>query len=264
MEKMVDNIPDPPYNTSKGVRRLTSYVSKTVWIREVTVKQVRLAQSVADEIRGMILQDGLTAGDHLPSEVELMARFEVGRSTIREAMKQLQAEHIVEIRRGKGSFVADRPGLTRDPLGLSFEEQDRVLRELMEVRLLLEPGIASEAAKRRNGENLEAMKLSIDRMTQAFSLGEDYQQFDYDFHLAMAESVHNSVLRRIYPVVFDAIAQGYQRTAHVHGSFEVALNYHREIFSAIEKGDADTARDCTRRHILQALADINKSGKGEP
>ena len=179
-------------------------------------------------------------------------------------MKQLQAENIVVIRRGKGSFVADQIGLIRDPLGLSFEEQNRVLRELMEVRLLLEPGIAGEAAKRRDEGNLEAMRRSIERMTDAFSKGEDYQSFDYDFHLAMAESVHNSVLRRIYPVVFEAIAQGYQRTAHVHGSFEVALNYHREILSAIEKGDAEAARDCTRRHILQALADINKSGKGEP
>ena len=228
------------------------------------MKQVRLAQSVADEVRSMILHDRMSSGDQLPSEMELMTRFDVGRSTIREAMKQLQAENIVVIRRGKGSFVADQIGLIRDPLGLSFEEQNRVLRELMEVRLLLEPGIAGEAAKRRDEGNLEAMRRSIERMTEAFSKGEDYQSFDYDFHLAMAESVHNSVLRRIYPVVFEAIAQGYQRTAHVHGSFEVALNYHREILSAIEEGDAEAARDCTRRHILQALDDINKSGKGEP
>ena len=228
------------------------------------MKQVRLAQSVADEVRSMILHDRMSSGDQLPSEMELMTRFDVGRSTIREAMKQLQAENIVVIRRGRGSFVADQIGLIRDPLGLSFEEQNRVLRELMEVRLLLEPGIAGEAAKRRDEGNLEAMRRSIERMTEAFSKGEDYQSFDYDFHLAMAESVHNSVLRRIYPVVFEAIAQGYQRTAHVHGSFEVALNYHREILSAIEEGDAEAARDCTRRHILQALADINKSGKGDP
>jgi DNA-binding FadR family transcriptional regulator len=231
--------------------------------RGFTVKQVRLAQSVADEIRSMILQDGLSSGDQLPSEMELMARFEVGRSTVREAMKQLQAENIVEIRRGKGSFVADQIGLIRDPLGLSFEEQNRVLRELMEVRLLLEPGIAGEAALRRDDGNLAAMERSIGCMTEAFAQGGDYQRYDYDFHLAMAESVHNSVLRRIYPVIFEAIAQGYQRTAHVHGSFEVALSYHRDIFAAIQRQDAEAARDCTRRHILQALADINRSGKGE-
>ena len=126
------------------------------------MKQVRLAQSVADEVRSMILHDRMSSGDQLPSEMELMTRFDVGRSTIREAMKQLQAENIVVIRRGKGSFVADQIGLIRDPLGLSFEEQNRVLRELMEVRLLLEPGIAGEAAKRRDEGNLEAMKRSID------------------------------------------------------------------------------------------------------
>jgi DNA-binding FadR family transcriptional regulator len=133
----------------------------------------------------------------------------------------------------------------------------------MEVRLLLEPGIAGEAAKRRDEGNLEAMRQSIERMTEAFTKGEDYQSFDYDFHLAMAESVHNSVLRRMYPVIFEAVAQGSQRSALVHGSFEVALNYHREILNAIQKKDASAASDCTRRHILQALADIHRNGKGD-
>ena len=104
-----------------------------------------MAQSVAEEVRSLIVQGGMSAGAKLPTESELMARFDVGRSTIREAIKQLQAENIVVIRHGKGSFVADRTGIGKDPLGLSFEEQSRVLKELMEVRLLLEPGIAGEA-----------------------------------------------------------------------------------------------------------------------
>ena len=74
---------------------------------------------------------------------------------------------------------------------------------------------------------------------------------------------HNSVLRRIYPVIFEAIAQGYLRTQHVHGSADVALAYHREILDAIERGDANGASDATRRHILQAIADINRNVGGE-
>ena len=228
------------------------------------MKQVRLAQSVAEEIRSWILQSGMSAGDQLPSEVDLMARYEVGRSTIREAMKQLQAENIVMIRRGRGSYVADQTGLGKDPLGLSFEEQSRTLKDLMEVRLLLEPGIAGEAAARRSEADLAVMEESINRMKAAAAAGEDYQRFDYDFHLSMAESLRNSVLRRMYPVIFEAIAQGYERTAHVHGSFDVALKYHCEILEALRKSDAESASDLTRRHILQALADINRSGKGEP
>ena len=227
------------------------------------MRQERLAQLVAEQIRDMILQREMTAGDQLPTESELMARFDVGRSTIREAMKQLQAENIVVIRRGKGSFVADRTGLAKDPLGLGFEEQSRVLCELMEVRLLLEPGIAGEASLRRTEEDLEAMRKSIQSMTEAYREGGDYQRFDYDFHLAMAESVHNSVLERIYPVIFEAITRGYEQTSHVHGSVDRALGYHRSILDAIIDGDGKRAADCTRRHIQQSLRDIAQHKKGE-
>lgn len=222
-----------------------------------------MAQSVADEVRSLIVRDGMAAGDKLPTESELMARFDVGRSTIREAIKQLQAENIVVIRHGRGSFVADRTGIGKDPLGLSFEEQSRVLRELMEVRLLLEPGIAGEAAARRTQADIDAMRASIRSMAEAHDAGEDYERYDYGFHLAMAESVHNSVLKRIYPVIFEAIVQGYARTAHVHGSVQVALNYHRDILNAIERGDASAASETTRQHILQALKDINRNVEGD-
>ena len=222
------------------------------------MREARLAQSVAEEIRALIMREGLSAGDKLPTESELMSRFQVGRSTIREAVKQLQAENIVTIRHGRGSFVADHTGVAKDPLGLSFEEQSQVLKELMEVRLLMEPGIAREAAGRRTEEDLEATQSFIDRMDRAAAAGEDYESFDYGFHIAMAESIHNGVLRRMYPVVFEAVAQGYRRTAHVHGSSKVALDYHRSILAAIRQGDADTAYEMTRRHILQALDDINR------
>ena len=227
------------------------------------MKETRLAQSVAEEIRSLIMRDGLTAGDKLPTENDLMSLYDVGRSTIREAIKQLQAENIVEIRRGRGSFVADRTGIGKDPLGLSFEEQSRVLKELMEVRLLLEPGIAGESAVRRTDEDLRSMRGSVLSMAEAAAAGDDYERFDYAFHVAMAESVHNGVLRRMYPVIFEAIAQGYRRTAHVHGSTAVALDYHRRILTAIENGDPHAASETTRAHILQALKDINKNQEGD-
>lgn len=222
------------------------------------MKEKRLALSIADEIRGLIMRDGLTAGDKLPPESELMTRYQVGRSTIREAVKQLQAENIVVILHGKGSFVANHTGIGKDPLGLSFEEQSRTLRELMEVRLLMEPGIARQAAKRREQEDLDAMQSFIEQMAIASEAGEEYESFDYGFHMAMAESVRNGVLRRMYPVVFEAISQGYRRTAHVHGSSAVALRYHRDILNAIERGDEEEASELTRKHILQALDDINR------
>lgn len=226
------------------------------------MKTIR-TQQVADEVRNLIVQNRMKVGDKLPTESELMERFDVGRSTIREAVKQLQAENIVTIVHGKGSFVANRTGIRRDPLGLSFEEQSRVLRELMEVRLLTEPSIAGEAARRHTEADVAAMREAIEKMAAASEAGEDYEQFDFGFHLAMAETLRNSVLRRVYPVIFEAIEQGYRRTAHVHGSSRVALGYHREILDAIERGDALAASESTRRHICQALNDINRNVEGD-
>ena len=104
---------------------------------------------------------------------------------------------------------------------------------------------------------------AIEKMAAASEAGEDYEQFDFGFHLAMAETLRNSVLRRVYPVIFEAIEQGYRRTAHVHGSSRVALSYHREIMDAIERGDALAASESTRRHICQALNDINRNVEGD-
>ena len=116
---------------------------------------------------------------------------------------------------------------------------------------------------RRTDEDLRSLRGSVASMAEAAASGADYERFDYAFHVAMAESLHNSVLRRMYPVVFEAIAQGYRRTAHVHGSVEVALDYHRRILAAIENGDPHAASETTRAHILQALKDIDQNKEGD-
>ena len=108
--------------------------------------QVRLAQVVAEQIRESIIDTGLAAGEKLPTESMLMAEHSVSRSTIREAMKILQAENVVEIRHGCGSFVASNTGRSKDPLGLSFTDSAKLVPDLMEVRLLMEPSIAEIAA----------------------------------------------------------------------------------------------------------------------
>lgn len=225
--------------------------------------QTAMARDIADKIRGNIVLRGLAPGEQLPTEATLMTQYGVSRSTVREAMKLLQAEHIVEIRRGLGSFVASKTGIGEDPLGLQFAEQEHLLENLMEVRLLMEPAIAKEAAARRTEEDIGRMEENIRLMREAAAADRDYIDYDYGFHTAVVESVHNSVLERIYPVIFEAITRGYEQTSHVHGSVDRALGYHRSILDAIIDGDGKRAADCTRRHIQQSLRDIAQHKKGE-
>lgn len=88
-----------------------------------TVRKTRkLPEQVADKLREMIIQESLKTGAKLPAEAELMERFGVSRSTVREAVKILQTEHIVDIRQGQGTFLCAMPGLAHEPLGLRFAE----------------------------------------------------------------------------------------------------------------------------------------------
>ena len=80
-----------------------------------TVRKTRkLPERVADKLREMIIQESLKTGAKLPAEAELMERFGVSRSTVREAVKILQTEHIVDIRQGQGTFLCAMPGLASD------------------------------------------------------------------------------------------------------------------------------------------------------
>ncbi len=227
------------------------------------MKTERLAHRIADQISEMIVSDHMHPGDRLPTENELMARYNVGRSTIREAVKRLQAENIVYIRHGSGSFVADNTGVAKDPLGFTFRDRKTLLPELMEIRILLEPGIAELAAERRAGKDLQAMAEANQAMADAAGSGADYEEFDGRFHKALAESTHNSMLRRIYPLILEGVEEGYGQTAHVTGSVDTALAFHRAILKAVEEKDGPRARELTEKHLRQTMQDIDAKTKGE-
>ena len=220
--------------------------------------QPRLAQTIAGQIKTRIIDSQMPAGSRLPTEAKLMETYAVSRSTVREAIKILQAENIVEVRHGLGSFVAENTGVSRDPLGLSFTEHGALLPEMLEVRLLMEPDIAALAAKRRLPEDLDNMERQILQMMDAAAKGENYNRYDYGFHIAVAQCTHNTILPRIFPVIYDAIEAGYEQTVNVRGSVKNAIVFHRRILEAIRAGDEAGAREATREHILQTLRDIGQ------
>jgi len=225
--------------------------------------QVKLPDLIAEQIRDYIIGETIKAGEKLPTEKALSDKFSVSRSTIREAMKILEAGNIVEIRHGLGSFVALNTGLSKDPLGLSFADPKKLLPELMEVRLIMEPNIARIAASRRTEEDIELMSKLIADMEQANTSGEDYHTKDYQFHIAIGQCLRNDVLKRVYPVIFEAIEHGYKHTSHLEGSFSRAIYFHKQILNAIKDKNGDLASEFTARHIKSTLLDIEEKLKGE-
>ena len=211
---------------------------------------------ISKKLKEMIVEKNLKPGDRLPSEGELAVMFGVGRSTVREAVKLLIADNIVEIHRGRGTFITESPGLKNDPLGLHFANSNKLLQNLLESRLLIEPQIARLAAQRATSENLYRLGQAIEEMETAERInGLEYPSRDVDFHTAVAECTQNDVLKRILPLICESIREGYLETMNVPGTHQRAIAAHIRIFEAIRDKNPDVAAEEARRHILQAMDD---------
>lgn len=215
-----------------------------------------LSAQTAQSLREMIVVRKMQPGDKFPSERELMERFGVSRSTTREAVKLLVAENLVEIQRGKGTYIARQPGLVRDPLGLRFVPPHQALQNLMEARILIEPSIAELAARRATPEDIRQLEEILQRIISNMD-PEKHTELDISFHTALAQCTHNDVLHRFLPVICEGIYEGRGETEGLPGSWENALGWHVRIFRAAQCGDAQTARQAMLGHLRQTAEEAN-------
>mgnify|MGYP000615214822 FL=1 len=116
----------------------------------------RSSAKISDDIIALILEENLKPGDKLPNETILSQRLDVGRSSLREAMKLLASRNIVTVRQGSGTYIAASPGMVEDPLGFIFiDNKQKLVQDLLEVRFLLEPSIAAMAATRADEKDIK-------------------------------------------------------------------------------------------------------------
>ena len=217
-----------------------------------------LPQIITDKIIDLIESKELLPGEKLPSEQELMKELNVGRGTIREAIKSLVSRNIVEIRRGVGTFVAKNTGVVEDPLGFSFiNNKKKLVKDSMDVRLLLEPSIARWAARNAtDSEILEIIELSK-RIEKAILNDEDYSDLDVEFHTKIANSSRNLVVENLIPILNMNIRSLIDVTHAVLR--EHTILSHKKIANAIKERDEEMAERLMREHI-----EINQNYLDEP
>lgn len=207
-----------------------------------------LPQVIADKIIDLIESKELLPGQKLPSEQELMRELNVGRGTIREAIKSLVSRNIVEIRRGVGTFVAEKTGVVEDPLGFSFiDNKNKLVKDSMDVRLLLEPSIAKWAARNAtDSEILEIIELSH-KIEMAILNDEDYSDLDVEFHTKIAISSRNLVVKNLIPILNMNIRSLIDVTHAVLK--EHTILSHIKIANAIKERNEEMAEQLMREHI---------------
>ena len=147
-----------------------------------------LPEQVAAQINQLIIDQNIGPEQKLPNEFELAECLNVGRGTIREAVKLLVARNCLEVRRGKGTFVVEKTGQIEDPLGFAYVKDKITLAEdLMELRLRVEPWAAQLAAQRITDEEMPELQARCEEVTRIIRSGEDHGAADKAFHAYIAQ-----------------------------------------------------------------------------
>ncbi|WP_160691906.1 FadR/GntR family transcriptional regulator [Clostridium sp. C2-6-12] len=217
-------------------------------------REKSLSERIADDILAMITIDKrFTVGDKLPNENELSLELKVSRTTLREAIRILVAHNILEIKRGKGTYIKTTNDLNEN---LEFEGLSTAklnAKDLYEMRLIFEPQTAYYAAKRASDKELERI-LYYGRLEEEKILNnEDRTEVEQTFHKSIAKATHNEFMNKLMPILYRAIDKGVILSNENSDIIRDTLNDHRMIMDFLEKRDAEGAKTAMKLHILHAM-----------
>ncbi len=230
------------------------------------VKTLTVADAIVEKLLGYISSGKLAWGEQLPSQRELAKMLDVGVSSAREALQVLQAMGFIEVRRGDGTYVVEKPSvpLTKSLLQTIYQDDD--VGDLMELREVLDTGLAVLAAKKATDEDIAEMDKCLAELEENFEIHPDRAAgSDLKFHIALAESVRNPLLTQFSAAVRESYAKFLGRISHTREG--AAL--HRKVLSAIAAHDPLGARDTmidllkhTRKTYLEAHFKRGKNAEG--
>jgi GntR family transcriptional regulator, transcriptional repressor for pyruvate dehydrogenase complex len=227
------------------------------------VKTSRLYEQIVQQVEESILKGQLKPGDQLPAERDLAQRFGVSRTAVREAVKALREKGLVEAYTGRGTFVTNgTSNAIRQSLDLMIKiSQQEGTIHLAEMRRILEPEIAALAAPRIEEQLLGTMREAVAAMDRSIrgQEPEAYIEADLDFHLALAEAAGNPLVLALIDSIVGLLREQRSRIFKVDGGPERGQFHHKRILEAIERRDADAAREAMRAHLEQVREDSSTS-----
>ncbi|UFQ14298.1 MULTISPECIES: FadR/GntR family transcriptional regulator [Streptomyces] len=229
------------------------------------VRPVRAYQRVAEQIEERILSGELPPGARLPGERELVQRFGVGRSTVREALRVLQSTGLIRSRPGDplgAEVLGVSPDNLSQALGRLTRSRVASLGELVHFRMVLDAESNRLAARLHTEEDLRRMREQITRMEVLGASPSGLRAFseaDALFHRAIAEASRNALLglcaRAVHEAVVEVIEKKIAAVADPAAWMSRSINHHREVLTAIEAGDSARAARLGRTALHEYYAD---------
>jgi DNA-binding FadR family transcriptional regulator len=217
---------------------------------------------ISDDLLKRIVEGEFGPGDTLPGEQELVARHDVSRMTVREAVKTLEAMGVARIERGRGTFVNPLNRWTSMEAVLratsNGENDDAASLQLIELRRMLEAGAAELAAARISAEDLAAVREHLLAMESSHAKNDvgRFVEADLAFHDVILHASGNIFLAVLFEPLSRILAQRRTQTSRIVQIQANAIEAHRAIVEALEAGDPHGARVAMDNHMSQTLNDL--------
>jgi len=217
-----------------------------------------LVGEIVESLSSGIRAGSPKTGEKLPTEAEIMARFDVSRTVVRESLSRLQASGFVETRHGIGTFVLPPPESGNFRISPDDFATVADVVSVLELRISLETEAAGLAAQRRTADNLDAMRTALNAFTESINADLDAVPPDFQFHMEIARATGNHHFADLMNYLGTMIIPR-TRVNTAHQAPEGRLNYlrrvnseHESIYTAIRDQDAEAACAAMRTHLTNS------------
>ena len=216
----------------------------------------KVVERLLEKIRGGEFEPG----GKLPPERALADAFRVSRNCIRQAIQALAERKVLESRRGDGTYVraVDESALV-ESFALAIRAKKELLREILEFRLLMEPLIASLAARNISREELDRLKVIVCDQERRLLAGSEDSELDAAFHLGLASASKNRIVKQVMDTVNGILNESRAESLRNETRRKASVVGHLKVIDALEERDSDRAFGAMREH----LASIEKIVLGE-
>ena len=221
----------------------------------------RLSEMAIEQIKELIVSQNMGPGSKLPSERDLAETLQVGRSSIREALRILEIMGLVEVQPGKGAFVKALTGDLFMPLSDLLHNEKETLHHHFEARMVLEPTAAALAAKRATKAEVEQLRKNIrtfkNNLEQNNLVG--LIRADIQFHRLVANATENRTIEVCMNTITRHDFHGWKAALRTQSRPHKTVNEHSRIVEAIAAGDDKKARAAMRSHLMAAKRNLGLS-----
>jgi|SRR5579862_4209210 len=214
-------------------------------------RSASLVDTVVDQVQKLIANGRLESGARLPKETELVEKFGVSRTVLREALGRLEATGLVTIQRGRGMFVggsndvAQCARFMRNAMTLTSKD----LAQFVEFRRVIEVQAARRAAERATPEDLDELDRLCRRMNDRDVPFEDSVRLDFEFHLKIVEIGGNQLMHSALGIIQEFIMTAMAKSTPNPRDHDNSRRVHQELVRALRTGDPEVAEKAARAHM---------------